>query len=49
MACWSRSEIRMFMLFQRVNKPVKVGSPALSLKKREKFTVVEWGGANLDE
>lgn len=43
------SEIRMFMLFQRVNKPVKVGSPALSLKKREKFTVVEWGGANLDE
>lgn len=43
------SEIRMFMLFQRVNKPVKVGSPALSMKKREKFTVVEWGGANLDE
>ncbi|MFO0729044.1 MAG: hypothetical protein U1E65_35015 [Myxococcota bacterium] len=43
------TEIRLFMMFQRVNKPVKVGSPVMPEKKREKFTVVEWGGANLDE
>lgn len=43
------AELRLFMLFQRVDQPVKVGAPELPELRRGKFTVVEWGGANLDE
>jgi len=40
---------RLFMIFQRVNAPLKVGSPTLAQRDRRGFTVIEWGGANLDE
>lgn len=40
---------RLFMIFQGVNAPVKTGSPALPQLDRRGFTVIEWGGTNLDE
>jgi hypothetical protein len=40
---------RMFMIFQGVNSPVKTGNPSLSQLDRKGFTVIEWGGTNLDE
>lgn len=40
---------RLFMIFQGVNSLVKTGSPALAQLDRKGFTVVEWGGSNLDE
>lgn len=43
------SELRMFMLFQRAEAGLTVGSPKLPQLPRTGFTVVEWGGANLDE
>lgn len=43
------AEIRLFMIFKAVVRPVAVGSPVLPELRRGKFTVVEWGGANLDE
>lgn len=43
------TEIRLFMLFKRIPKMVKTGNPSLPELRRGKFTVVEWGGANLDE
>jgi hypothetical protein len=42
-------EIRLFMLFYGAPEPVKTGNPTLTQLKRGRFTVVEWGGANLDE
>lgn len=41
--------IRMFMIFKQVSGPVPVGAPQLPNLSRKGFTVVEWGGANLDE
>lgn len=41
--------IRPFMIFRRSETPVDVGAPALPRRERRGFTVVEWGGANLDE
>lgn len=43
------AEIRLFMVFRRTDKLVKTGNPILPELRRGKFTVVEWGGANLDE
>jgi hypothetical protein len=43
------AEIRLFMIFKAVPKVMKVGNPVLPELRRGKFTVVEWGGANLDE
>lgn len=43
------SVIRLFMVFKAVDAPVPTGNPNLSLKFRKGFTVVEWGGCNLDE
>lgn len=40
---------RLFMIFQGVHSPVKTGSPTLAQLDRKGFTVVEWGGTNLDE
>ncbi len=40
---------RLFMIFQSVNSSVKTGSPVLAQLDRKGFTVVEWGGSNLDE
>jgi len=40
---------RLFMIFQGVNTPVKTGNPALAQLDRKGFTVIEWGGTNLDE
>jgi len=41
--------IRPFMIFRRSDTPVDVGAPELPRAERRGFTVVEWGGANLDE
>ncbi|MBI4820157.1 MAG: hypothetical protein HY791_28030 [Deltaproteobacteria bacterium] len=41
--------IRLFMVFMRVPEPKVVGSPELPTMTRRGFTVVEWGGTNLDE
>ncbi|MCH9681702.1 MAG: hypothetical protein K0V04_09740, partial [Deltaproteobacteria bacterium] len=41
--------IRPFMIFRRSDNPVEVGDPELPQHARHGFTVVEWGGANLDE
>ncbi len=41
--------IRPFMIFARSETAVEVGAPDLPQHTREGFTVVEWGGANLDE
>jgi hypothetical protein len=43
------SEIRIFMMFQRVREMEQTGSPELPRFVRHRFTAVEWGGANLDE
>jgi hypothetical protein len=43
------SEIRVFMIFQRIPEVMKVGAPELPTLRRHRFTVVEWGGTNLDE
>jgi hypothetical protein len=43
------AELRLFMMFQRVPEPVACGAPAVPMVKRTGFTVVEWGGVNLDE
>ncbi|MBL4688720.1 MAG: hypothetical protein JKY37_29295 [Nannocystaceae bacterium] len=40
--------IRAFMIFERSEGPVEVGAPTLPQRQRKGFTVVEWGGANLD-
>ncbi len=40
--------IRLFMVFRGSDRPVRVGSPALPARERRGFTVVEWGGAELD-
>lgn len=41
--------IRLFMIFRRSDAPVSVGAPELPQQRRQGFTVVEWGGADLDE
>jgi hypothetical protein len=41
--------IRPFMIFRRSEQPVAVGAPELPQRTRRGFTVVEWGGADLDE
>lgn len=41
--------IRPFMIFRRSEVPVEVGAPELRQRTRRGFTVVEWGGADLDE
>ncbi len=43
------SVIRLFMIFRAAEAPVPTGNPELELRRREGFTVVEWGGCNLDE
>lgn len=40
--------IRPFMIFRRSETPVSVGAPELPQRTRGRFTVVEWGGADLD-
>ncbi|MBI5507481.1 MAG: hypothetical protein HY903_01890 [Deltaproteobacteria bacterium] len=41
--------IRMFMIFKRTATAVQTGNPALPKGIRKGYTVVEWGGTNLDE
>lgn len=41
--------IRPFMIFRGSDVPVEVGAPELPQRERKGFTVVEWGGASLDE
>jgi len=41
--------IRLFMIFRRGAADEPVGAPALPQLRRHGFTVVEWGGADLDE
>lgn len=41
--------IRLFMLFERSDVPVAVGAPEIAQRSRRGFTVLEWGGTNLDE
>lgn len=39
--------LRPFLIFRGVDAPVPVGAPALPQRARGRFTVVEWGGADL--
>ncbi len=41
--------IRLFMVFMRTAEPRAVGAPQLAQLTRRGYTVVEWGGTNLDE
>jgi hypothetical protein len=41
--------IRVFMVFKKSDKKVKTWSPKLKKVARKWYTVVEWGGSNLDE
>jgi hypothetical protein len=41
--------IRIFMVFQSADSPVKTGDPKLSKSSRKGYSVIEWGGCNLDE
>lgn len=41
--------IRLFMIFQRLNREIVAGNPDLPARIRKGFTVVEWGGCDLDE
>jgi hypothetical protein len=41
--------IRLFMLFRRADVDTEVGAPELPQLRRHGFTVLEWGGADLDE
>lgn len=41
--------IRLFMIFAKSETPVAVGAPTIEQRTRTGFTVLEWGGANLDE
>ena len=41
--------IRMFMVFEKAHGMERVGNPELPKLERKGYTVVEWGGANLDE
>lgn len=41
--------IRVFMVFQALNKPVEVKEQVLVSKSRKGFTVVEWGGSEIKE
>ncbi len=41
--------IRLYMMFEAAAEPVAVGAPALPEHRRKGFTVVEWGGCDLDE
>ncbi len=43
------SIIRMFMVFKAATGLERVGNPSMPTVERRGFTVVEWGGANLDE
>jgi hypothetical protein len=43
------AEVRVFLLFRGIAEPMAVGAPAIPALRRGRFTVVEWGGANLDE
>jgi hypothetical protein len=41
--------IRLFMIFQRAERQVTAGNPEIPARLRKGFTVVEWGGCDLDE
>lgn len=41
--------IRVFMIFKSSNEKIKTGNPKLKQAKRKGYTVVEWGGSNLDQ
>lgn len=41
--------VRQFMIFRGSATPVTVGAPPLPQRTRTGFTVVEWGGAELDD
>lgn len=41
--------LRVFMVFKKVNGSVDIKAQKLKKMKRKGFTVVEWGGSNLDE
>ncbi len=41
--------IRVFMVFRWSDTPVKTGNPKLQKAKRKWYSVVEWGGTNMDE
>lgn len=43
------AELRLFMIFRRAQAGENAGSPTMPELRRGKYTVVEWGGANLDE
>lgn len=41
--------IRVFMVFRWSDTPVKTGNPKLQKAKRKWYSVIEWGGTNMDE
>ena len=41
------SVIRVFMVYQALEKPIDVAEPVLRSVSREGFTVVEWGGTEV--
>lgn len=40
--------VRQFMIFRGSDAPVEVGAPELAQRTRRGFTVVEWGGAEVE-
>lgn len=41
--------IRVFMIFKKIDKKLDIPEQTLRTLKRKGFTVIEWGGSNLDE
>lgn len=41
------SLLRVFMVYQPLEKPIEIEAPEIKSFEREGFTVVEWGGAEL--
>lgn len=41
--------IRLFMIFRATDATVTAGNPEIPVRTRSGYTVVEWGGSNLDE
>lgn len=42
------SMLRVMMVFKPLNQPIKIKEPELKPFKRKGFTVVEWGGTEID-
>ena len=43
------SMIRIFLSIKKLNAPINIKEQKLESVERKGFTVIEWGGCNIDE